>query len=367
MPIDDVAMRNEAVQSSGRLPSLDGFRAVSIALVLASHAASTLHQPRNLYVGDLGVRCFFVISGFIITHLLLEEEKKTGGISLRLFYARRCLRIMPVYFLFVLCLAIINATTSLHLPLCNFATALTYTKDFACGQWIDGHLWSLSVEEQFYLLWPLILVTAAPKQRMIVAIALICICPLFRVAYYVSGVSGAFSLFTNADALMFGCVAATLLHRHRPAMVAALEFWPTVGRVVALCLIAVPIFVEAHFWLGFLTVPFARTAECVGLTYLIVSYTFVPVGIGYRVLNLSPMRFLGVISYSLYIWQQPFFSRPSEYGLENVPLLELPWNVMAAFAVANLSYFSFERPLVRLRHRLRPVAVGPLPITARSL
>jgi peptidoglycan/LPS O-acetylase OafA/YrhL len=290
------------VRSDDRLPSLDGFRAISIMMVLIAHIAYSLKSPHGYYFGDLGVRCFFVISGFLITHLLLKEEKQTGQISLRLFYARRFVRIVPVYLVFIACLFLLDATTSLHLPLCNFVTSLTYTKDFGgCGQWIDGHLWSLSVEEQFYLLWPLVLVGGNSKQRLIVALSLICACPFFRVAYYVSGGGGAFSPFTNADTIMFGCAGALLLSQYHGTIMRALNVWPTVGRLIAVCFIAIPLFIEVNFWIGVMTVPFARTAEAAGFAYLIVSYAFVPTGIGYQLLNLRPMRFIGVISYSLYI------------------------------------------------------------------
>src|SRR5664280_3750068 len=144
-----------------RLPSLDGWRAFSIAMVLGSHSTfaagfpKTWHPLFNLaFDGNLGVRCFFLISGFLITWLMIIEADRSGRVNLRHFYARRALRILPVYFGFLLVIALLQWMTpfvlSRHIWLCN----LTFTRNFVEGDFTTDHLWSLSVEEQFYLLWP---------------------------------------------------------------------------------------------------------------------------------------------------------------------------------------------------------------------
>jgi peptidoglycan/LPS O-acetylase OafA/YrhL len=337
-----------------RLPSLDGFRAISISLVLLTHFAVGMNIHRDLYYGDLGVRCFFVISGFLITHLLLKEEAETGAISLRLFYARRFLRIVPVYLLFISCLALLTTVATTHLTTCDFITSLTYTKDFGCREFIDNPLWSLSVEEQFYLIWPLVLLRCSPKNRMMVALGLIGICPIVRIASYLSLIPGnrSYSPFTNADMLMFGCMAALLLRRDEQGFLRSLKICPMIGRLNATLLIVTPILLERHFLLAFLTVPFAWTAEAIGFAYLICSYAFVPTGIGFRLLNSPPARFVGVISYSIYIWHEPFFTPPQYFGIAAFPLLQLPMNAICVFVVSTLSYCGLERPLARLRNRL---------------
>lgn len=134
--------------ASERLPSLDGLRAVSIAMVIGAHAIGAFGLPGWLQPfafiidGDLGVRIFFCISGFLITHLLLHERKRTGSIDLKAFYVRRALRIIPVAYAFIAVLLILTALGQLHLPACNFVTALTFTKNYACAALPDGHLWS---------------------------------------------------------------------------------------------------------------------------------------------------------------------------------------------------------------------------------
>lgn len=342
-------------RSADRLPSLDGFRAVSIVLVLISHLsyAAKVSLPYLDY-GDLGVRCFFVISGFLITFLFLREESLTGSISLWLFYSRRFLRIVPVYVTFVAFVALLGLVAGFRVPTCNWVTTLTYTKDFGCAQWIDGHLWSLSVEEQFYLFWPLVLISFGPKARMSFALALICICPIVRIAYYVLRADGYYSPFTNADTLMFGCAAAMLLNRYGAEMRRALNLHSTAGRLLGILIIAVPQYLSVNFKLGILTVPFAWSMQALGVVYLILSYVVVPNGFGYSFLNAKPVRFVGIISYSLYIWQQPFFMHPEDYHIGDLPMFRFPMNAACAFVVATCSWYCLERPLAAFRRRLHP-------------
>src|SRR5580692_3186106 len=116
-----------------RIASLDGLRAVSILLVLTSHSIQGTHSFvfRLLFLhADLGVRVFFVISGFLITSLLLHERAESGSISLGLFYLRRTLRILPAFCLFVGCVAILNAYRIIHVPPGNWVYVLTYTFNY---------------------------------------------------------------------------------------------------------------------------------------------------------------------------------------------------------------------------------------------
>src|SRR5262249_48485856 len=137
--------------------------------------------------GPLGVTIFFVLSGFLITLLLVREEIAGGEISLRAFYARRALRILPVYAAYVAALVVISHTTAVDLSGCEWTTTLTFTKNFACGQWVDGHLWSLSVEEQFYLFWPIALACLPQRRRLWLVAAGILLAPAWRVIFFRNG------------------------------------------------------------------------------------------------------------------------------------------------------------------------------------
>lgn len=149
----------------GYIPSLDGFRAISILLVIFGHLIINQLLPAPLYsilkevsFGELGVRIFFVISGFLITYLLLKERSKNGGVNLKAFYIRRLLRIFPVFYFYLGIVAILNFSLGFQVPSLYFLSAALYIQNFSPwgSSWLIGHSWSLAVEEQFYLLWPAI-------------------------------------------------------------------------------------------------------------------------------------------------------------------------------------------------------------------
>lgn len=134
-----------------RYPSLDGLRAVSISLVIAHHlGVSSLPVIWRLDIGNLGVRTFFVISGFLITSLLLAEREKVGRIDIKAFYLRRLFRIVPAYWVFLSAMAV-------SVPVAALLPSLLYYANYSHPALLVGHTWSLSVEEQFYLIWPLAL------------------------------------------------------------------------------------------------------------------------------------------------------------------------------------------------------------------
>src|SRR5215471_14081758 len=148
---------------SKRIPSLDGLRAVSIGMVLLGHLDGVRDFPRALYhlthFANFGVRVFFVISGYLITHLVLKEQSKTGRIDLAEFYRRRAFRILPPAYLYMVVVIVAYG----HLfSWQNIVTGFAYLTSYfiSTTPWPLGHLWSLSVEEQFYLLWPLALAIA---------------------------------------------------------------------------------------------------------------------------------------------------------------------------------------------------------------
>ncbi len=148
--------------ASRRIPSLDGLRAVSIVLVIVSHLLGTRGfpwGPRALgTVGDfgyLGVKVFFVISGYLITRLLIAEHARTGRISLRDFYVRRVWRIFPAFYAFIAAMLAAWAIGWIALAPTDVLAAVTYTMNYHYERsWDLGHIWSLSIEEQFYLVWP---------------------------------------------------------------------------------------------------------------------------------------------------------------------------------------------------------------------
>jgi len=222
--------------STVRLPSLDGWRAVSIIFVLGNHCTLSSGFPESLgpvfswlFDGNLGVRFFFVISGFLITYLLVQEHMQTGRISLRKFYMRRALRILPVYSVFLLVMFLLQTFTTWHQPLISWIANLTFTSNFLPVSLTTVHLWMLAVEEQFYLLWPVILVFLSAKWNertmfFILGTPLI-VAPIWReISYRITYMEDSpakirhffppGSFLNYFDSLAVGCITAILLTRY---------------------------------------------------------------------------------------------------------------------------------------------------------
>ena len=356
-----------------RIPSLDGLRAISISLVLLAHLAGTQFSPvsrefgKFWNLGELGVRVFFVISGFLITGLLLDEVAKAGRIRLGRFFFRRTLRIFPPYYAYLAVMAAVAAAGVVELAPRDLGHAVTYTSNYyADRSWYVGHTWSLSVEEQFYLLWPAALVLAGVRRGLWIAAAVVLLVPAIRLFEWLfvpsvaAGIGHRFE--TVADAIAIGCVLAgtrALLHR-TPAYLRLLE---------SPFFVIVPLLAIA----GALTHDRPTISFAVGMTLtniciaLVIDWcvTFHQGRIG-RVLNTAPLVFAGWISYSLYLWQQPFLNRAS-----NADIASFPLNLALAVVCALASYFLIERPSLALRKRVEKrvfnSAPPPTPIQTQTI
>jgi peptidoglycan/LPS O-acetylase OafA/YrhL len=343
-----------------RIPSLDGVRAISILMVVYGHLCGTLHFPVSIpeygrWCGDvahLGVLVFFVISGFLITSLLMSEREMTGSISLKRFYLRRIVRIFPAFYAFILVMAIGTVFGVVELTGRDFAYALTYMVNFEPNRGLPiGHLWSLSVEEQFYLLWPLTLLLLRERRALIVAVAAIFTGPLVRVAirewiFHVDphSLNGMLTSFpATFDYLAAGCALALL----RPWLLTRtwyLRLTASPWLVLAIPLVLLINRMGSHTMAILLGSPLMNV--CIAL--LIESSTRHASSLAGRFLNWKPIVFLGVLSYSLYLWQSPFFNHRSSAWIN-----AFPQNLLLAFLAALASYFLIERPFIRLRRRLR--------------
>jgi len=210
-----------------RMPSLDGLRALSIAMVVAGHLVQTAGAPipaglvrnRVIALAPLGVRSFFVISGYLITRLLLEELARRGTIDLARFYLRRTLRIMLPYYALIAGATAMAAAGWLSLTAADVGHALTFTVNYQpTRSWALGHAWSLSVEEQFYLLWPAALYLLGQTRGVYLAAGLLAVSPLLRAIYFhlAPGLiqeEVGYRLETVADALAVGVLIAAAPHR----------------------------------------------------------------------------------------------------------------------------------------------------------
>ncbi|MFT3769742.1 MAG: acyltransferase [Minicystis sp.] len=343
-----------------RLPSLDGLRGVLVIVMLNTHLLGTRGYAGvrlGETFGDFGylaVIAFFVISGFLITTLLLAEIERTGRVDLVAFYRRRLFRIFPAFYAHVALVSVAAAIGIIAVPPRDLAAAAAYVVNYVHDRsWYVGHLWSLSVEEHFYLLWPATLLilpgaTMAAKRRnaALTALAVIVASPLLRLATlrFFPGETRLVGQTTHtvADAIAFGCLLACARDRlwedpRYRAFLGSRAFW------------IVPLVALASNW----TYPHIRIFSAVGATISDLCVMLVvdrvmrfPYRLSGRILDARPLVFLGVRGYSIYLWQQPFLHR------EGTSILQaFPCNLVLALACGLLSYQLVEGPMMRIRER----------------
>ncbi len=349
--------------AQARIPSLDGLRALSIAFVLVQHTVRSTGDHFVKYTthfGSLGVWIFFVISGFIITNLLLREADR-GPISLRQFYLRRGLRLLPALFAYLIFVAIIQeCVVDLKVRPIHFFSGAFFLVPYIPWwhhPWATGHLWSLAVEEHFYIFWPPLLAWLGVKRAKWLVIAAVLVMPVFRVCWYKAELwyntelnPLANSLFGIGDLMAYGALAAIWYHRQPEQMLRCVRRSVTLGRIVAVVAIGSILYLRTTRVLPILDVPFGMTVVGLAVTYLLLSVCFAErASLLFRLLNLPAVAWVGTISYSLYLWQQPFLY---DYSPKNQWWQQFPVNISLAVAAGIASHYSVERPFLKLKGRL---------------
>jgi len=341
-----------------RYQALDGLRAVAILCVLIAHGAYIPGMPAypgwwwhlgNL--GNLGVRIFFVISGFIITHLLLREYERTNQISLRNFYIRRAFRILPPLAALMTMVALGMIVGLWKVPIPQFILALVFLGNWSVSgwSWTIGHLWSLAVEEQFYLIWPPIIAYTFRKQRvrlLFLALSIVC-APIARIFSPASSYFHTYSFITNSDALAMGALAAIWKSNMTFSQIRKLlEAIPSIIYCMAV------VFLNYQPLPELLKATFCFPLIHLSIAGLILRLSQVESDLGTRILSAPLFVFIGRISYSLYLFQQPVFSRDYFPAISH-----FPWVIFLAFALALLSYKYIELPSMKWRTKfLHPVS-----------
>ncbi len=345
----------------GYVPALDGLRAFAVLSVMAFHA----RMPRTRW-GYLGVDIFFTLSGFLITTILLGERAKTGRISFRNFYARRALRLLPALGLLLLASVVVPRGAQLGERARAMAAALFYSTNWARAfDWkvqLGGleHTWSLSIEEQFYLLWPLLLVGLLRFARrglpFLLAIAVLA-SQATRIALCLTGHAPERlynGLDTHCDGLLLGALLAVLAHRYRlegprpnPVIVHATMAVFVLGAAVVLA--PSEWHDEYMFVIGY---PLVALATCCVL-YLIVIQ---PSPRLVRVLELPALTWVGRISYGLYLWHYFLFGLIHHIHAPQVVLYALMFG--ASFAAAGTSYYVIERRFLAMKSKYTRSGTG---------
>lgn len=375
------------MQDSRRIEELDGLRGVSIALVLiyhyfVLHAETQLGSPaaylqQYMHISLAGVDMFFVLSGFLLGGVLLDQRR--GENFFRVFYLRRALRILPPYVLFLILFAVALALgPSTGYPRIGwllddpfpFWTYVLNVQNFLMaaegrfGPHFAGITWSLAVEEQFYLLFPLLVYWCSPRLFPAVVIALVCTAPVLRVTLYFLAPEGALAGFvllpSRWDSLLLGVLAAWTIRNDGARRWVNEHELPLRGAffiaVVGVALL--PVFRATQFSLGMALYGHFIIAVAIALLLVHISRGQLP-GIR-QLLRFGPLCFLGRISYTVYLLHQAvrgslavliLDGRLSIASLGDFMAMLLALAITILLAVAT--WYSFEARLIRFGHRFR--------------
>ena len=346
-------------QSSPKLPyapALDGVRAVAILLVFLYHSG-------KLVGGWVGVDIFFTLSGYLITSILVMEYEKNGSILLSRFFARRACRLLPA--LVVLICVTLALSFFLHdnprETEVDAETALAYVLDFRYAFFTPstrttlGHLWSLSVEEQFYLVWPLVLIASLSlfgrKGSLICALVATVVVIVWRAFLVADGTPSPyyriyFALDTRIDELLIGSALALCGYRPGQAVSRKLVWcWPALAAMLAVVLFKVDAITK---WEAVSSYPFLAA----GAAFLIVVATSDTPSIVAKILTLAPLVALGRISYGFYLWHYMIIAELDSHGFVGSSAMMATFGLTLAASIA--SYRLIERPALRLNTRLVP-------------
>ena len=341
----------------GYIPGLDGLRAIAVLIVLVAHFGLG-----HLVPGGFGVTVFFFISGFLITRLLIAEGEAKGRIGLKDFYIRRFIRLIPAL------IGMTVVTTALHVALSigaptptEFAAAnLYFTNYFQIAQLSAGHaphmswtpLWSLAVEEHFYLLFPALLVLLRRRWSSVFTALLLVVAlvPLWRLGISVARPDIA-ELYTymatdaRIDSIAWGCLFSIGLHRlQSPEPLRGLIGW--VPAMIALAALLATFVVRDAMFRQVLRFSVQGAAIGVLMLNLYFGRAF---QWAFGVLELAPLRWIGRVSYGLYLWHFPVLDLVRRMELGGAATVGLA--LALSFAVTALSFYFWEQKFVRLRKR----------------
>lgn len=349
----------------GQRPALDGLRGVSVLLVILCH----LDTPWfNLRGGWFGVQIFYVLSGFLITSLLIDEWKRTGTISIRAFYARRLLRLAPALLAVLALVIIVSSLISTPEEAGRIRSAslitLLYSSNWfiALGKFpapeVLCHSWSLSVEEQFYIVWPVVLF-ALLRIRSLTALlwivsGLVVLLSSWRAYLWVT-TSDKLRVFfgsdTNAAAILVGVIVSLLMATGRYPTSAKGVRAATISGAIMTVLIPVglltltPYVSGTHDWWmyvgGVLGVDIAAGILIMALLVSPVKDLF----------SHRPLVWTGRVSYGLYLWHYPALWWARDHA--KLGSLAEPVAVALTFVVAALSFYLLEKPFLRLKGRFQ--------------
>jgi peptidoglycan/LPS O-acetylase OafA/YrhL len=359
----------------GRMPALDGLRGIAVLLVLAHgfDVIQTSHGPGHavdlaLDLGWIGVQLFFVLSGFLITGILLETRSAPG--YYKNFLIRRVLRIFPLYY-GVLFVAFVIAPHVVTVPpghgehqLWLWTYLTNFAEPFGRGEPVFPHFWSLAVEEQFYIVWPLVVYVAGRRGTVVIGAVLVVTAIAARI--YVRAHYNQLAAYTftpcRMDALAIGAIAAAVIRGDRVRNVIAQRHATSLA--IAGSLVVIGGAAVGHLLRE------GPNMQTTGYTIIAVGFALVVVAampprlLPARLLGFAPLRRIGLYSYGMYVFHAPlhvYVGVPilehlnPTYGTASGAIYELVM-ALVTFGLAMLSYHLFEVRFLRLKPTLAPVA-----------
>ncbi len=347
-----------------RMHQLDTLRAFALGAVMIEHyGGSWINNHFPIGAGTIGVGCFFTLSGFLITGILLQsfDSAENKSVAFGSFYMRRFLRLMPAFYAVILALVLLGIEP--------IASTWPWHASYLTNVWIalgnpSNVFWSLAVEEQFYLLWPLAIVLTPRRWLPATTLALMVLSFIFKVVIYKAGMSLTDArglLPSNFELLALGCLLAMLSYREgRSNRFEWYSGWiPTAFTIVAWSCIVVAVGSWVIFGEGSVLRYFTNNLLCgVFFAWLVLKAAIGFNGWTGAIFNLKPLQYVGQISYGLYLVHN-WMPKIVEKYVGKLPRVEFGLIVVTAtFAVCILSWHLMEQPILRLRHR---IATGARP------
>lgn len=347
----------------------DGLRAFSILFVVLTHLGLSDMLPDNEYVqtrvsllfsGLTGVQVFFSLSGFLITGILLKERTESGTIHLRNFYIRRFIRLLPPLLIFYAAIALLMFFKQIVTTSVGFAMAVTYTYNFIPAKFYTGelgHMWSLAVEEQFYLFWPLVLLFISQSKKLLiftVAIIVACIAAIYALPTMGFDKNGVYTLLGDvflvnrwfipaAAPIMIGSAFAIIVHNGSDKLFNSVhksKFIPLVAAALYACPLYLPM----------VLLPYNALIVATGVSLFLLWIYYNQQSKVCDVLERQPLSYIGKISYGIYVYQGFFLRTGPGEGLS---VQQFPPNIILTIIIAVISYEFFEKKVLKLKNRFR--------------
>jgi peptidoglycan/LPS O-acetylase OafA/YrhL len=349
----------EALQKN-YFPSLDGFRALSVLTVIFFHSKLMVngHFYYKIFNGPLAVEIFFIISGFLITTLLMKERVHTQSISLKKFYARRFLRIFPAAYIFLAVIIGISLVFKYKMEKLSLASCFLYLTNFyqaghTYSNWATGHFWSLAVEEQFYFIFPFILKKDFRTYVLLVLYILLFV-PVFIIVVEKfrildPGPLYSITLFLGEfQGIALGSLAAILVFQKIIA-IEQIKIHAFLLNLVNVVLILSIIKLGYNPSLSVANVMKNELISLLAVTLVMLNVFKPEHNLFYKLLNIRILKYIGVLSYSIYIWHVLFTDK--QYQPLPAICYDSPYLYLGVFVIAFLSYNLIEKPFLRLKRK----------------